>query len=516
MKLLELFNDCNTDHYSKIIFLEKKRGIIHIEDLPVDEFINKLRNIKNLIISEKIDGANLRFGVTRDGKFFTSREAKGGKRFFSVNDYGNRFADVGFKSAHAALEKVYKKLIEKKLLFPGEIIEVEILFGKLPNAVPYTGDTNRIILLRPIVQEDSTEEEIRDLENRLERIKDFLKDYKVIVEVENVPYTDDGERIYFRNEKHVWSFSKTPLINIENFVDREELEKIIDKSLNELEEYLKSDSGIGDYKNYEILAFSIRNKPGKEISNEEWKNLKEKVENKKKEILENIYNIKIKVKKDLLINFVRKIKSEFGPDISEGGWIEGIVLRDPVTGEQFKIVDKDFFTKINKFNWRIRSLLKTNMAAKKANDFSGKLRERISDVLKLPEYRMRITWYNFLNNLKTKNIDPVNYITERIGRENFEEIKSKLIKLLIYHRKILKNFLRFYDKNKEKLILRIDSDNQNKREFKYNEEIDRRTKQSFAELFKYLDETMNEIKNSKNLEQIIRLIVGSDEDMSEN
>ena len=514
MKLLELFNKFNINNIideSNLILLEKKRGIIHIEDLPVDEFISKLRNIKNLIISEKIDGANLRFGITKDGKFFTSREAKGGKRYFSPNDYGNKFSDVGFKSAHYALESIHKELMDNNLLFPGDIIEVEILFGKLPNAVPYTGDSNRIILLRPVPTTDDSEEKIIDLENRLEKIKNFLKDKRVTVKVENVPYTDDGETINYRNEIHTWTFSKTPVINIEEFTDKKELEKNIDDSIKRLEQYLKMDSGIGNYKNYEILAFSTKpsNKP-KEITSEEWKTLTEKIKNKKEEILENIYDIKIKVKKDLLVNFVRKIKSEFGPDISEGGWIEGVVLRDPITGEQFKIVDKDFFTKINKFNWKIRSLLKTNIAAKKASDFSGKLRERISKVLDIPEYRMRITWYTFLNKLKSSNTDPVDFIVNRIGENRFGEIKEKLIELLEYHKKLLRRFLKFYNENKDKLILKISSEN-DERIFRYNEEIDKRTKQSFAELFKHLNETINEVKEARNLKQIVELFVTSDE-----
>jgi hypothetical protein len=62
--------------------------------------------------------------------------------------------------------------------------------------------------------------------------------------------------------------------------------------------------------------------------------------------------------KDYLLNtLVRKVKPflqthDLKPDEDVG--VEGVVLRDNKTGEMTKIVDKDVFTAINKFNNSVR------------------------------------------------------------------------------------------------------------------------------------------------------------------
>ena len=65
-------------------------GIQHIEALPVRDFINAIENVANFTASEKLDGSNLTFGFENNGRYYTSREAKGGKRFYTESDFSDR------------------------------------------------------------------------------------------------------------------------------------------------------------------------------------------------------------------------------------------------------------------------------------------------------------------------------------------------------------------------------------------------------------------------------------------
>jgi len=72
------------------------------------------------------------------------------------------------------------------------------------------------------------------------------------------------------------------------------------------------------------------------------KNLKTKFQNIQKQV------------KEKLIGQLRKQKSAYGP---EGGDVEGLVFRDLDNGSMVKLVDKDYFTKLNEFLWAHRKML---------------------------------------------------------------------------------------------------------------------------------------------------------------
>jgi len=167
-------------------------GISHINDqkIPLDRFIEILKNIKDFEITEKVDGANLWFGLDMEGKLYTSRGKKEGGEFYNQSDWGSDFKDTGFKSAHSALKNSENEIIAAGMN-PGDMIEVEILFGDKPNAIPYW--PNQIIFLRAIKGDPD-----------VAQIADALEGRSVVTEVENVPHTDDGRTIERRNESHKW------------------------------------------------------------------------------------------------------------------------------------------------------------------------------------------------------------------------------------------------------------------------------------------------------------------------
>lgn len=52
-----------------------------------------------------------------------------------------------------------------------------------------------------------------------------------------------------------------------------------------------------------------------------------------------------------LVSRLRETRSAYGP---EGGDVEGLVFRDLESGEMYKLVDRDFFLRLNRFLWQFR------------------------------------------------------------------------------------------------------------------------------------------------------------------
>jgi DNA-binding transcriptional MerR regulator len=472
-------------------------GITHIEDLPVEQFIGAVRNINLYDISEKIDGTNLHFGLDESGRFFTSRESKGGKRFYNFEEWGDKFWQTGFKSAHLALEKISKFLTNKKLLKLGDQIETEILFGQLPNTVPYSGDTNQIILLRPIAGED-----LIDLSNRLDKIKQATEGSSVSVNVPNVPFTDDGKRIEFQLEKHKWRMSQTPQVD-KALIDQLNMKSQLEDELVKLENFLQGDSGVGNFTNAEVLGIPLNKKPG-QMNPTEWRETKELIKSKKAEVINFVSNIKLNVKETLLDNLVRKVSSEFGPSVEEGGWVEGLVFRDPISNDQFKLVDKDLFTAMNKFNWKIRNLLKSSSAAKKMPDVAGRMLEKLSATIGVPELAKARSANTYLRRIKERGEDPIGVISQSV---DFDRTKEQWLQDISHYQKLLDKLYEWYEENKDRLVFK-GSFGSNVKGGKYAGEVDLKTKQGFAELRQEMENLQKQVKNAKDSKDLVQALIG--------
>jgi len=472
-------------------------GITHLEDLPIEQFINSIRKLNQFEITEKIDGANLHFGVDEAGKFYTSREGKGGNRFYDYTNWGNKFKDTGFKSAHLALEKISKNLLSKKLINLGDQIEVEILFGALPNTVPYTGDINQIIILRPVNAADNIDE----LNKRLDKIKQVLEGVKVAVNVDEVPFTSDGIKVDHRQEKHVWAVSQTPKVD-KKLLDTEFLNQTLEKKLSKLEDFLYADSEIGKFSNLEILALPLNKRP-ESVPQPEWKGLVPLVKTKKTNIIEKVKTLQLDIKEELLNKLVRNVSSEFGPDLADGGWVEGLVFRDPSTNEMFKLIDKDVFTAMNKFNWKIRNLIRSTSVSSKISDVNGRIVKQMADSISTPELGRAITAKKHLRSLKASGQNPIETIAQKF---DFAEIKSKWAEIITHHMKLLDRLYSWYEENRTKLS--FSTGGEISKTSQYSGGVDERTKQSFAEMRQEYERILSEVKSAKSPEELVTIFVG--------
>lgn len=294
-------------------------SIKHIEEMLPEEFLHLTRNLSQMVVTEKLDGSNLVFGFDNGGQFFTSRESKGGKRFYQSSDYEGYPADNPFKAAHEILQLLSQSF--RHLLEPGDLVEAEVLFGRQPNAIVY--GTSKIVPLRML--SGSTK--------KLDSLSGNLSKWNLNVAT-NITCEKNG-LLVVKKRKIKWKFARVPR------VPQEILEGLyIEDELNKFEQW------------YEANRKSFKTK----------KALKEAT---KEKILP--------IKEILLDKLVRSLQPalrdcEVAP--TEDFGIEGIVILDPNTGNQTKIVDKTNFTLINQFFHAVRNHIR-NTSWFKIENYQG-------------------------------------------------------------------------------------------------------------------------------------------------
>lgn len=468
-------------------------GIAHIEDLKIDQFISSLRNLRNYEISEKIDGSNIQFGLDEKG-FYTAREGKGGERVYNVDMYDINFATTFQRSAHLALEQRASAMN----LSVGDKLEAEVLFGKLPNAIPYSADKNQIIFLR--VVEGNV---------NLDSLRQALEGDTVVVELP-APYTSDGKTIHVADEHHTWSFSQTPTTSGNKYLN-DALKQELNTALDKLEEYLIQPSGIWEFSNAEVLSIPLNKRP-EGVTTAQWKDLKVQVKQARANVQTEIYKdengqrtgFKARIKDLLLNNMVRQTKSAFGPEIENGGWIEGVVFKNKETGEMFKVVDKDMFTSVKNFLWQVRS----NLSDKPRNvdnieSFMGNVLHGLSCSLGHPD----LGTYNAKRYLRKQGKTRSEILTNMSQGVEFDKVRNQWVQILDQQTHILTEELENYRKTVSEKEF-ITNFNGTLRKFKYDVEVNKRTLQTFSVMYKQLDGFSQGANNAKSTSDLIMLLSG--------
>ena len=465
-------------------------GIEHIENLPIKEFLNAVKNLNKFRVTEKIDGVNIVFGMDENGKFYTSRESKGGKRFYKDSEWGKQIWITGFRAAHKALEKIFPVIKRRNLMKPGDAIEAEILFGALPNTVPYGSKSNQIILLR-----------VFDGNPDFDTIKKALENISITIELKNVPTTNDGKTIEYEDRKYKWKISSTPQVP-KSLLDKVKSNNIIKQNIKKLEEYLNQPSGIGNLTNLMVISIPLNKKP-EAIGSENWKIVKEKIKIKREQIEQVLQTFKLDIKNEMLNSLVRKVASKFGPSYEEGGWIEGLVFLDTDTGKQFKLVDKTIFTEMNKFSWKIREIISAS-GGKKLKSLMGRIQLRMAEIIGHPRLVSGFP-KQYISKFGTTDEEIINNLSKSI--QNLEKTKEELVKIINYGEKVANRILDWYIKNKSKLTKTITRNNQEIVVTYDDPNLNKKTLETFAEFFYYMKNIKNKIMSANTPQEIITLFM---------
>jgi hypothetical protein len=330
--------------FTKSMLMESGYGIPHVEDLPIETFLLMLKKLPQLTAVQKLDGANLLIGRDVQGKLFASREQKGGQRFYKPNEMPKRSAYDGFRAALAACLQINDILSQN--IKPGQTLSCEILFGEQPNTVVYGKDgLSYIAFLEPCLGDDPTIALDQNLPGELAK----LLAKKQVTTMEKANDTTDGENIVRAPKNVTWAFTSSDVVSPKLYDSID-----LSEPLAQLEKYLKQPNKIalsqGEHlSNYDVLT---GNQP--------------KLSNERKKIGEDVRtNYKIPIKKQLM-----RLLKKCSPSLSrEKGPVgsEGLIFKDLKSSEVFKVVDRDDFTTVNKFNYEIRNKIIGRVASSDPN-----------------------------------------------------------------------------------------------------------------------------------------------------
>lgn len=289
-------------------------SIPHIEDLDPKEFLYVLKNLSNMRVTEKLDGANLFVGLDERGCLYTSREGKGDKhKRLIMHDWSLNAYDNPFRAAHSAIYTSMSAFYRE--LQPGDQLEVEVLFGRQPNTIVY-GDS-RIVFLRMLKGDPKRGRELfRSLQ------VEGLTVVSCPVISSDVGRRCDPMKTKFGIQNSHWCFTFVP----------EVYQTEIPHLTTEIEQHQKLQE------QHPINGFKT-----------------------KREMRQFYRPLQLSTKEVLLTNLVRCHTPAFRTvqvDDTENFGIEGVVLYDPSSGKQYKIVDKSVFTIVNQFYHSVRNQLK--------------------------------------------------------------------------------------------------------------------------------------------------------------
>jgi hypothetical protein len=449
-----------------MIITEVSRGITHIEDLPAFQFYKIVSELESCRLTEKLDGSQILFGIDEYG-FYTSRETKGGVRIYEADEYEIKFSSTYMRSVHHLLERVLP-LLKKAGLNEGSQVEAEVLYGEVPNVVPYSSNFNRVVFLR------TTAGDV-DIGNLAEELKNLT----VPVTLE-VPATTDGRNIVIKEELNEWRFSQVPEINI----DLRQCRRAINNKLSAMASHLKEPSGIKDFPNGVVERIPLNKRPNW-CEPGDWGLYKDLIREKRDSIKEYVHRIKLEIKDILLDNVVRNRSSKFGPLLEDGGWIEGVVIKG-TTGKVVKLVDKSTFGKIRESAWAVRnSLTEKAKGVDSATGFLGEMHLQMAVAIGHPE----------LGTLQAKNYLRKNTLTE--DTVDFNAVKEYWINILDIKEQQLNKKLSAY----KKLI----TGNKNTAHVQ-------RTLQTFAEIFEQISLYKNNTQESDSVGDLYRILVGKQMD----
>jgi len=468
-------------------------SIQHLEDLPLNDFIGAVKNIANMHASEKLDGANLWMGLDGEGKLFTSREGKSKRatRFYSDEEYPNFAAYNGFRSAHAALMAKYDDI--SRIMQPDQMVELEILYGRQPNAVTYgADDKSYIAFLRGV---NGTPDVIAD------QLSMALGGTSVKVST-NIIDTTDGEDLEEAPTDVTWQFTGAQVIDPSKLKDVK-----LDKHLDELVKYLAEPSGIKDLTNADLISTSLGS-----IS----KDIRDDAKLKKSAVIAKIMtDFKLPIKRELLDKYVANIKPALSAhDVTsdEDLGIEGVVLRDPTTGNLVKLVDKDAFTTINAFNHAVRNqisnvtkTLDPDAPLEARGGITGVMKTRIADLLGNVELARGSTAKRALEKVKGKNpVETIKNFSAQLEIDDFLGMKRKLLSIVQQAAADMRSMLNDFKENKDKFQLKL----KNGRMIGISPEIEKRTLLVFAESRRNIVELFDKLKKTSTVAQVIAILYG--------
>lgn len=467
-------------------------GITHVEDLDVEAFIRLIEKLHELEAVQKLDGANLRSGLDDDGKLFTSREQKGGKRFYSQKDFPQTSAYDGFRAAHAVLEQLEADI--KSVLVPGEMMNLEIIYGSQPNTVFYGKDGyNYIAILEMIQGDDPT---VQPNQKKISELVKLFHD-KVITVKTIASDTHDGLALTRAPRLTDWKITRS------DHVDRDVLKSVnLEDEISSLQAYLQFNNKEAHKQGKELTNFEVLKDKSRNLSDE-----RKKIQDK----IMNDYKLPIKRKLLGLASSQRpSLRGEHKEDGAYDG-IEGIIFTDRETGEKFKVVDREVFTKINQFNYQVRkgvagriTSTDENLPIEQRGGVVGEAKVRSIRLFGIPSLELPTQAKKVIEKFKGESREEtLKNIADSLNQVNVAAIRRKMQAIYLNAHDDLEEALTAFRQNADQYQLELP----NKKKIKYTKEIKRRTLMTFAEAKKELEYMIKKLHSTTDLYDLLEVFL---------
>jgi gas vesicle protein len=219
--------------------------------------------------------------------------------------------------------------------------------------------------------------------------------------------------------------------------------------------------------------------------------------------------------KELLLNtIVRKVKPLLqDKDSKEQIGVEGVVLRDPITGSQTKIVDKDVFTATNTFNSEVRGnvsgLVRTTDAdepLEMQGGIFGVAKIKIATLLGVPELALSANTRRYIEKLKGSSARATaENLAKSLNMDGVDKLKSEIAKICSSASKQVDDALKEFKTGANKKTLRLKSG----KTVSIGPEVMKRALTAFAETRRDISELGSKVQKSKSPADLIIALYGN-------
>lgn len=296
------------------------KGIEHFESMSLEDMLLFFERPEDYIVSEKLDGYNLRISRDISGEYYLSRETKG-KRVYALTDNIDPFRHPN----------IFRRVVQQFVrnggvtLPPDSEIVVEVLMDGVPNVIPYKKDVVQIVLIHKTFNTG------------------FLYEPKTTITIDVPDLNNVGQLV--EKTFNIEFYGKGALTGAAIKPDMEMLEfkKKIELLLGTV---------IVDALVVQDLYCLPKNRKAHGWSLAETRDNINKAQKLVVEFLPDVL-----VMKEKLINLlVENTPSQYGPS---DGFIEGVVVRhsNRYVNKMFKLVPKDTFIKLKDMMWHDRDTL---------------------------------------------------------------------------------------------------------------------------------------------------------------
>lgn len=478
---------------------EKKvsKSLQHLEFLPAKEIVTLLENVNTWTTVEKLDGVAFAFGIDDNGKFYTSREGKGrDDKVYAAKDwetYSKSGAGNLFKLAHLAISGVQDEI--ESVLENGDVVDVEIILGTQPNVVEYGLNGNSWIVLLNSFRPDKSKK-IEDLMKKIENQTTKVK--------ANVISSSDGKSLDTNVEEIIFGYHTPEKIQVSG-VEVESLSKF--KSfLSQNNEAVSELENVDAMTNAEVLDVSL---------NKIKKNVRDVVKTER-EFLKVLVMKKyiMPLKEEILNSVVRTRTPELqGKKVEEELGVEGVVAYSDSNDFRFKIVDRDVFTKINRFFHKVRDDISgTIISSDPTSSLSarggmvGSNMLRVFDIMGYSDIKSTRKANEIVKkNLKSTREETVKELESLTSDIEFRPLASKLTAIFKDTINDLDEAATAFKKEWKEYSLDVPFHGETKT-IKYTKEIYNRTLLAFAESRNRTDEILIKIADAKSKTDLVNIL----------